>query len=109
MTVNYTENENKDKIRKKAENINSNKNRKNKRNLNEVKKGEKEKSIRIYSYNSRGFDMIKQKVCMELSSLDKSRRNIICNQERPGEKWAHYSSGPSRSSRIYKTCYKRQT
>ena len=81
MTVNYTENENKDKIRKKAENINSNKNREDKRNLNEVEKGEKEKSIRIYSYNSRGFDMIKQKVCMELLSLDKSRRNIICNQE----------------------------
>ena len=39
------------------------------------------KKIRIYSYNSRGFDIIKQNVCKEITNIDKSSTPIICNQE----------------------------
>ena len=37
--------------------------------------------LRIYSYNSRGFDMIKQEVCKEMVSLNTEYATIICNQE----------------------------
>ena len=39
------------------------------------------KHIRIYSYNSRGLDEIKQKFCMELSNSDTNYFTILCNQE----------------------------
>ena len=39
------------------------------------------KKIRIYSYNSRGFDIIKQNVCKKITNIDKSSTPIICNQE----------------------------
>ena len=38
-------------------------------------------TIRIYSYNSRGFDIIKQKFCMELLNMSKDTIPILCNQE----------------------------
>ena len=39
------------------------------------------KNLRIYSYNSRGFDLDKQNVCNELIQLDTYSVPIICNQE----------------------------
>ena len=39
------------------------------------------KKIRIYSYNSRGFDQIKQKFCMELMNSTATHFPILCNQE----------------------------
>ena len=39
------------------------------------------KNIRIYSYNSRGFDEIKQKVCEDILNLDGEHTTILCNQE----------------------------
>ena len=39
------------------------------------------KNICIYSYNSRGFDIIKQKFCMELLNMNKDTIPILCNQE----------------------------
>ena len=38
-------------------------------------------NIRIYSFNSRGFDEIKQKVCMDILNSDDDHTTILCNQE----------------------------
>ena len=46
-----------------------------------INEQEKTKNIRIYSYNSRGFDIVKQKVCLELIDTGDSAIPIICNQE----------------------------
>ena len=35
----------------------------------------------MYSYNSRGFDQIKQKFCMELLNKDEDYFPVLCNQE----------------------------
>ena len=40
----------------------------------------KNKNLRIYSYNSRGFDQIKQQVCRELMNLKNSSIPVLCNQ-----------------------------
>ena len=40
-----------------------------------------EKNIRIYSYNSRGFDLVKQKFCRDLLCIDNNVIPILCNQE----------------------------
>ena len=80
------------KIKKNVRKINSNKNiEKGKGKQTDVeiekeveKEGKEEnikKNIRIYSYNSRGFDLIKQKVCVELMDLAKPAVPILCNQE----------------------------
>ena len=37
------------------------------------------KNIRIYSYNSRGFDMIKQRTCLELLEVNEPVIPLICN------------------------------
>lgn len=39
------------------------------------------KNIRVYSYNSRGFDLIKQKYCNEILNIDTDSVPILCNQE----------------------------
>ena len=46
-----------------------------------MKKKDVTRNICIHSFNSRGFDKIKQSVCLEISSLEQSKINIICNQE----------------------------
>ena len=53
---------------------------KQKQKENEKSEEKLTKNIRIYSYNSRGFDLIKQKVCMELMNLAKPAVPILCNQ-----------------------------
>ena len=53
-------------------------------NKNEIKNENNNKTIRnirIYSYNSRGFDIIKQKICLDLMKVKDSVIPIICNQE----------------------------
>ena len=46
------------------------------------KKENKKNSIRIFSYNSRGFDMVKQKICQQLLEVkDDAVIPILCNQE----------------------------
>ena len=42
---------------------------------------ENDKNMRIYSYNSRGFDLIKQKICKELMDVKNKIIPIVCNQE----------------------------
>ena len=83
--INSTKSEKtKEKRKKKNENKNDkNENgNKNDENENENKDNDFEKrKLRIYSYNSRGFDMIKQQVCRELMNLDVKTDSIICNQE----------------------------
>ena len=54
----------------------------NKNEINEII--QKTDNIRILSYNSRGFDMIKQKLCLELMEEAESEESmvpILCNQE----------------------------
>ena len=53
----------------------------NKNKINNNKNKNKYKNIRIYSYNSRGFDIIKQKLCMELCEMKTTTIPILCNQE----------------------------
>ena len=52
-------------------------------NINSIHNSQnnKNKIIRIYSYNSRGFDLIKQKFCLELLGMDKNTVPVLCNQE----------------------------
>ena len=38
-------------------------------------------NLRIYSYNSRGFDVNKQKICTDLLEPKLHRNSILCNQE----------------------------
>ena len=59
---------------KKIENENKNK-------MKNENKNENIRNIRIYSYNSRGFDIIKQKICLDLMKVNDSMIPIICNQE----------------------------
>ncbi len=80
--VNVIEKVNKNKNNQKLE-----KEKENKENLKDKIKYEKEnkdiknKNIRIYSYNSRGFDMIKQRFCLELMEVEEPVVPVICNQE----------------------------
>ena len=61
----------------KTENGNS----KSKQNKDCIDLDKKKKILRIYSYNSRGFDKIKQQVCNELLTLENVSIPILCNQE----------------------------
>ena len=66
-------------------NINNNKNNQKSDNLkiNENKDDIKidKNNLRIYSYNSRGFDVNKQKICTDLLEPKLHRNSILCNQE----------------------------
>ncbi len=84
------------KIQKSNKNENSRKTNKKQKNIEEIKnkqndnKGIEEnenkniyckEEIKIYSYNSRGFDMIKQNYCIEILNTDSKSVPILCNQE----------------------------
>ena len=49
--------------------------------IGKIENESKEGNICLYSYNSRGFDIIKQQFCMELINIDKNSTPILCNQE----------------------------
>ena len=74
---NENENRNKDKNENKKENRKTG----NSSETEKENKNYKRNKLRIYSYNSRGFDKIKQQVCSELLKLDNTAASIICNQE----------------------------
>ena len=67
----------KNKKGNKTENGNS----KSKQNKDCIDLDKKKKTLRIYSYNSRGFDKIKQQVCNELLTVENVSIPILCNQE----------------------------
>ena len=66
---------------KNKESINSTNCHKNENVKKNKKDGELGKNLRIYSYNSRGFDEIKQKFCMEMLNITEETVPILCNQE----------------------------
>ena len=77
---------NKKHTAKQNKNEKNDKNMENSANRNgeeEIEKNKRidEKNIRIYSYNSRGFDMIKQKYCNEILTMDPNSIPVLCNQE----------------------------
>ncbi len=73
------------KIQKSNKNENNRKTNKNKKTIEEIKNKQnvyKNKNTKIYSYNSRGFDIIKQKYCMEIiNNTETDTVPILCNQE----------------------------
>ena len=82
--IEYEEtNEKKVKEQIKNENIKRKNEKKNKdKNNTNDNKNINKNNLRIYSYNSRGFDQIKQQVCRELlDSKDNKFNSILCNQE----------------------------
>ena len=61
----------------KQENISKNTNKKDNKNKNKNKN-----IIRIFSYNSRGFDITKQRICLQLMEMEEDAVTpILCNQE----------------------------
>ncbi len=86
-TIEKTSSENKNKhkkmdIKNKHEKINiKNKNEEINIKTNNENNSNKNKKTRIYSYNSRGFDITKKNICKGLGDMDKSLIPIICNQE----------------------------
>ena len=69
---------------KKSKNKNKNTNSKNQKEKKTIDDDNKEtisKNIRIYSFNSRGFDETKQKFCLEVLNTDTKHFPVMCNQE----------------------------
>ena len=80
--TNNGKNDDKERITKNDQNKKSDsKKPKNENVENNIDAKEVTKNIRVYSYNSRGFDEIKQKFCMELLNKDEEYFPVLCNQE----------------------------